>query len=194
AVTFFGLLQVFFNQFGYDREGFRALVLLPASRRYILFAKNLAFAPIVGVLGLVLLVLVTVLAHLPPLVVLAAALQLVAMFLFLSIAANFFSILVPYRIAAGSMKAAKPPAKTVFMILLTQLLFPLLALPIFVPPLLGLLSETLGWLSLSVVDALLSGLLLALAVVLYRLSLHSLGQFLERREKGILLIVSHDAE
>jgi ABC-2 type transport system permease protein len=194
AITFFGLLQVLFNQFGYDREGFRALVLLPASRRYVLFAKNLAFAPIVGVLGLVLLVLVTVLAHLPPLVVLAAALQLVAMFLLLSIAANFFSILVPYRIASGSMKAAKPPAKTVLLILLTQLLFPVLALPIFVPPLLGLLSEALGWLSLSVVDALLSSLLLAVAVLLYRLSLHSLGQFLERREQGILLIVSHDAE
>jgi ABC-2 type transport system permease protein len=194
AVTFFGLLQLLFNQFGYDREGFRTLVLLPASRRHVLFAKNLSFAPVICFLGLVLLALITVLAHLPILVVLAACLQLVAMFLLISIAANFFSILVPYRIASGSMKAAKPPAKTVFMILLTQLLFPLLTLPIFIPPLLGLLSKTLGWLSLPIVDAFLSLLLLALAVLLYHHSLNGLGQFLEKREKDILLIVSHDAE
>ncbi|MDB6124003.1 MAG: hypothetical protein JWQ71_2996 [Pedosphaera sp.] len=194
AGTFFGLIQVLFNQFGYDREGFRALVLLPAARRDVLFAKNLSFAPLVGILGLVLLALITILFHLSPLVLIACCLQLVAMFLLISIATNFFSILTPYRIASGSMKAAKPPAKVILMIILTQVLFPVLALPIFIPPTLGFVSEKLGWLSAPIVDVLLSLLLLALAATLYRLSLGSLGRFLEKREKDILLIVSHEAE
>ncbi|MDB6065366.1 MAG: hypothetical protein JWR26_1574 [Pedosphaera sp.] len=194
AFTFFGLIQIMFNQFGYDREAFRALVLLPVHRRHVLFAKNLSFAPLVGLLGLTLLAVIAVLAHLPLLIVLAAFLQLVTMFLFMSIAANFSSILAPYRVAAGSMKAVKPPAKTIFLILVTQMLFPVLVFPIFIPPLLGLLSEKMGWISAAPVDALLSILLLAAAALLYRVSLHDLGRFLEKREQKILLVVSHEAE
>jgi ABC-2 type transport system permease protein len=192
--TFFGMIQVLFNQFGYDREAFRALVLLPVPRRHILLAKNLSFAPPIGLLGLSLLVVLAVLAHLPLLILLAACLQLVTMFLFISIAANFSSILVPYRVASGSMKAARPPAKTFILIFVTQLLFPVLVFPIFIPPLLGLLCEKMGWLSAAPVDALLSLLLLAMAVLLYRISLDSLGRFLEKREQKILLVVSHEAE
>ncbi|EEF58921.1 hypothetical protein [Pedosphaera parvula] len=194
ALTFFGLLQLMFNQFGCDREGFRALVLLPASRSHVLLAKNLSFAPMVGTLGLVLLVLLTILAHLPLLALFASCLQLISMFLFLSVAANLFSIFAPYRMAAGSMKAAKPPAKTVLLIMLTQLCFPLLMLPAILPPLFGFLSEKLGWLPAGPINAMLSLGLLAIAAMSYYFSLPGLGRYLERREKDILLIVSHEAE
>jgi ABC-2 type transport system permease protein len=194
AITFFGLIQLMFNQFGYDREGFRALVLLPVSRHHVLLAKNLSFAPLAGVLGIILLALLTVLIHLPPLALLASCLQLVAMFLLLSIAANFFSILVPYRMTAGSIKATKPPAKTVLCIMLTQLFFPILMLPALLAPLFGLLSEKLGWLPAGPVNLLLSVGLLTIATALYYISLPALGRYLERREKDVLLIVSHEGE
>ena len=37
--------QILQNQFGMDRDGFRALVLSPIPRHQILFGKNLATAP-----------------------------------------------------------------------------------------------------------------------------------------------------
>jgi ABC-2 type transport system permease protein len=193
AITFFGLLQLVFNQFGYDREGFRSLVLLPASRRHVLLAKNLSFAPLIFLLGGVLLAILTIMAHLSPLALAACVLQLVSMFLLISIVANFFSIFSPYRMAAGSMKAAKPPAKTVFSILLSQLCFPVLMLPIFIPPLAGMLAGDGGFTS-GLVNILASLGLLACSILLYHFSLNGLGQYLERREKDILLIVSHEAE
>src|SRR5262249_41983203 len=81
--TFFGLLQLMFNQFGFDRDGFRALVLLPIQRRHTLLAKNLALAPVAFGLGLLLLLIVRAAAHLPWLVFVATCLQLLAMFLLL---------------------------------------------------------------------------------------------------------------
>ena len=48
AVVFsvFMLVQFFANQFGFDRDGFRALVLSPVDRRLILLGKNLACLPV----------------------------------------------------------------------------------------------------------------------------------------------------
>src|SRR5439155_13700085 len=79
--TFFGLLQLMFNQFGFDRDGFRALVLLPVRRRDTLIAKNLSLAPIAFGMGLAFLSILNALVDLPLLVFLPACLQLVATFL-----------------------------------------------------------------------------------------------------------------
>jgi len=45
VLTFFGMLGLMFNQFGYDRDGFRTLVLSPVPRERILLGKNLALLP-----------------------------------------------------------------------------------------------------------------------------------------------------
>ncbi|MDB6022774.1 MAG: hypothetical protein JWQ04_2631 [Pedosphaera sp.] len=194
AFTFLGLLQAMFNQFGYDRDGFRSLVLSPARRRDVLLAKNLSFAPIVMGLGLTLLVVMAVLMHLPLLTVFAAGLKLAAMFLLISIAANFVSVFAPYRVIAGSLKPTKPPAKMILLIFVTQLLYPVVMIPIALPPLLGFASEKLGFWPAPVVDAILSVGLLAVAVIFYKLSLTGAGEFLERREQRILLVVSQEVE
>src|ERR1017187_2405132 len=47
----FFLAQFFGNQFGFDRDGFRALMLSPADRRLILLGKNLATLPVGAVFG-----------------------------------------------------------------------------------------------------------------------------------------------
>ena len=54
-LVLFGMLQLMANQFGFDRDGFRVFVLCAASRRDILFGKNLSFAPLA--LGLAALLL-----------------------------------------------------------------------------------------------------------------------------------------
>ncbi|HWF20074.1 MAG TPA: hypothetical protein VG754_12450 [Verrucomicrobiae bacterium] len=194
AFTFFGLIQMMFNQFGFDRDGFRSLVLSPARRRDILFAKNLSFAPFAFGLGATLLIVLLFLLNLQVLGAIAALFQLGAMFLFLSMAGNFVSTLVPYRISAGSLKPTKPPAKIVFLILLTQMLFPVTMLPVALPPMLGFVCENYGLLPASLVDAVFSLLLLGLAIFLYKKALDGLGDFLEKREQQILLVVSQETE
>jgi hypothetical protein len=194
GITFFGLVQLMFNQFGYDRDGFRALVLLPTRRRDVLLGKNLALVPVVLFLGLGLLALLAVIARLPILVVLAASFQLIAMFLLLCIAGNFLSVMVPYRISAGSLKPAKPPLKVVLIIMVAQMFLPVLMIPVFIPPALGMLSAHLDWLPGALVDAFLSALLLAGTAFLYRSTLDPLGRLLDRREKQILLVVCQENE
>lgn len=192
--TFFGLIQVLFNQFGFDRDGFRLLVLSPASRQSVLLAKNLSMAPFVFGLGLIGLAVISVVMTLNPLVTLSGVFQLVTMFLALSIAGNFVSTWAPYRVTAGSLKPTKPPPKMILLVLVTQLLFPVAMIPIILPPLIGWGLANFGFWPAPVVDLILSAVFLALAVIFYKLSLKGLGDFLESREQKILLVVSQEVE
>jgi len=194
SFTFFSLLQLMFNQFGFDRDGFRALVLLPVERRRTLLAKNLSLAPVAVGIGLTVLLILKVLLHLPWLVFLAAYFQLAATFLILSIVGNFVSIVAPYRISAGSLKPTKTSGKTTLLIFASHLLFPVSMIPIFLPPTLGLLFGNSAWLPGAAVNALFSLALVALVAFFYWLSLHSLGDLLQRREMEILQVVSHEVE
>ena len=102
--SLFLLVQFLANQFGLDRVGFRALVLSPADRRHMLIGKNLASLPAGALSGLVLLIFVTMWMHLSPLVFVATTFQLISGLLISGIGGNLLSILVPYRIQAGSLK------------------------------------------------------------------------------------------
>ncbi|MHC4084663.1 MAG: hypothetical protein ACYSWZ_10025 [Planctomycetota bacterium] len=194
AFMFLGMSQFMFNQFGFDRAGFRTLVLSPVPRRQILLGKNLAFLPFAGVIGLTLIVLVKFALRIPFIYVLAAGMQLVAAFLLLSILGNLLSVLVPYRIAPGSLKPTKSSTKTNFLIFVSRLLFPMAMVPIFFVPVLGLLFSSLGWLKAAPTNFFLSAVLLGLLVFFYRLSLVPLGELLQRREKQILQVVTKEVE
>ena len=192
--TFLGMSHLMFNQFGFDRGGFRQLVLLPVPRKHILLGKNLAFLPIAIGIGLTFLVLAKIILSISFIIVLAAGLQLVAAFVLLSIAGNLISILVPYRIAPGSMKRTKTSAMTSFLIFISRLLFPVAMVPMLLPPATGLLMSHLGWLPAEPVDLVLSMVLLALIVFFYRLSLPGLDNMLLKREKRILQVVTAEVE
>ncbi|MCP4614659.1 MAG: hypothetical protein GY845_38760 [Planctomycetes bacterium] len=192
--TFLGMSHIMFNQFGFDRGGFRQLVLLPVQRRHILLGKNLAILPIALGIGLICLVLITIILHISFTIVIAAGLQLVATFLLLSIAGNLISILVPYHITPGSMKRTKTSAMTSLQIFISRLLSPLAMIPMFIPPAMGLLMSNLGWLPAEPVILLLSAILLGLLVFFYWLSLPGLGNLMLRREKQILKVVTEKVE
>ena len=194
VVSLFGPLQILCNQFGFDREGFRALVLLPVSRRRVLLGKNLALAPAVLALGLLLLIALAFMLHLPLLVVVAGLLQLGALYLVLCVVGNFASSLAPYRMAPGSLKPSKVPAKTMVLIFLTHLLFPVLMAPAFLAPAVAFgVNHWLGW-PMGLVDVAASLLLLGSTTLFYSVCLNPLAGFLERREKDILLVVSQEVE
>ena len=194
AFLCFGMLQLLFNQFGYDRAGFRAMVLSPAPRRWILLGKNLALLPVVAGIGGILLVLIKFAVDIPSLVILATGLQLLAVFLLLSTMGNLVSVLVPYRIAPGSLKPTKTHAGTTFLLVLMHMLLPLMVVPAFLAPIGAWLLSIAGWLPAGPANLLLSSLLLMLAALCYHRVLPSLGRLLQRREKTILDVVTHEVE
>jgi len=194
AFILFGMLQPMFNQFGFDRDGFRSFILLPAKRKYVLLGKNLAFLPIVFGPGLLSLVALYPVVHLTLTTLLAAVFQLTATYLLVCMVGNFVSITAPYRIAAGSLKPTKMPIKTSLLIFLSHLLFPVAMIPVFIPAVVELMLRTLDWAPMVPVNLILSVVLVAIVAFFYRFSLEGLGEFLGRREKDILLVVSQEVE
>jgi len=191
---FLSLSQLMYNLFGFDRSGFRQLVLLPVPRKQILLGKNLAFLPVAAGIGVIFLLLVKIVMGISLVIVLAAGMQMLAAFLLLSMVGNLISILVPYRVAAGSLKPTKSSKKTGFLIFISRMFFPMIMAPIFIPPAIGLLFFKVGWLPAAPVNLFFSAALLALLAFFYRLSLGPLGDLLQRREKEILQVVTKEIE
>ena len=191
---FLGLSQLMFNQFGFDRGGFRQLVLLPVRRKWILLGKNLAFLPAALGMGLTALTIVTLAMRISPVVFLAACLQLIAAFLLVSMTANLLSVLLPHHVAQGSLKQTKTSSTTTLLIFVTRLLFMPVMAVLFIPPGMGLLISRVGWLPAAPVHLLCSAVLAGLLGLSYKLSLIPLGDLLQRRERQILKVVTKEVE
>jgi hypothetical protein len=196
AVTFsiFILVQFFANQFGFDRDGFRSLILSPANRRLILFGKNLAVLPVGLGFGGILLALVSFWMRLSPLMILAALFQLVTLLLIAGLAGNLLSILVPFRIQPGTMKPTKLPALAMLVMILCQLLFPLAMSPVFAAPLFELLWRKADLPAFVPVNLIFSALLCGVMILVYWQALTPLGRLLHRRETKILGVVTVEVE
>ena len=194
AFSLFMLVQFLANQFGFDRQGFRAFVLSPVDRRLILLGKNIATWPVGATSCLLLLTMMSFWLRLPMLAVVAAVFQLATLLLIGSLAGNLLSILVPFHIASGSMKPTKLPARAMLTMVLFQLLFPVVMVPVFAPPLLEWLWQLAGWPVLFPVNLILSALLATLAAILYWQTLEPLGRLLQRREIKILNTVTAEQE
>ncbi len=194
VMVLFTLMQLVCNQFGCDRDGFRGLVLLPTPRERLLLGKNLALIPLAGAIMILPLVAVSVLAKLSLPVVLATLLQFAAAFLLYCAIGNLASILVPYRIAAGSLKPTKQSWQTSLGVMVVHLSFPLLVSPVFIPPALGFGLERLsGWPTGPVNFC--ASLVLAFAFgAVYKFTLPPLGRLLQRRETNILRAVTEVRE
>jgi ABC-2 type transport system permease protein len=182
------------NQFGFDRDGFRAMVLAPIDRWQVLLGKNLAAFPPAAASSTVLVVVLWLWIGLPALAVLASFLQLGIGLCLTMVAGNAMSILVPYRIQPGSMKPTKMPGLAMVTMVVLQMLLPVALTPIFLPPLAGYWSGRVGGPDASLVNALLSLVLAAIMAWGYWWSLGPLGRLLHRRETKILATVSVDVE
>ena len=188
------LFQFYGNQFGYDRDGFRALVLMPADRRLILLGKNLAIAPLTFGTGVIILGIATVLLRLPLLAFGAGVFQLLTMLCVLSIVGDYLSIIAPYRIQAGSMKAAKLPAKTVLLMVLGTFLMPVILLPAYLAPLAELVWRLGDGPAFVPVNLVCSAGIAGVALLAYRMALYPLGRLLRAREIEVLNIVTTEME
>lgn len=190
----FMLIQFLSNQFGFDREGFRTLVLSPVKRHHILLGKNLACAPFCFAFGVALLTGVAIWLRMPASDTIAAMFQLVALVMIASLGGNLLSIFVPYRIQAGSMKPTKVPALAMITLIISQMFFPLLMLPVFVPPLIGFLLHKIGIPAAALANLLASAILAAVMALVYGLTLAPIGRAMQRRESKILLAVTSNEE
>ena len=194
AFSLMGMIQLMTNVFGFDRDGFRALVLLPVRRRDTLLAKNICLLPIAFSFGALFLTILGFALRLKPTLLAAGLFQIGTAFLFVSMLGNWISIVAPYRIAAGSLKPTKTGTSTAFLIFFLHLLFPLAVLPVFLPALLEWGMGLFGWRFGLPVNLIASMVLLGAALWAYRFSLGPLGEMLERREKDILRVVTQEIE
>jgi ABC-2 type transport system permease protein len=194
ALAAFSVANVMSNVFGLDRNGFRALVLLPTRRHHILLAKNLAFFPLVLVMALVLLVVVKFLLHMSWLGLLAGLVQIPMAFLLFCLPCNLVSILVPYRIAVGTLQAKKVKPIVMLGVLITLASLPLILLPMLVAPGLQLLFTFMAWTPWLPVNLLASLGMLAVVAAGYWLLLPLEGRLLRRRELHILREVTEELE
>ncbi|MCX7009252.1 MAG: hypothetical protein NTY53_18740 [Kiritimatiellaeota bacterium] len=194
CLTMLGLVQLLFNQFGFDRDGFRALVLLPTQRWHILMGKNMALLGIGLPVFLLLLALLAISAHLGVADLVEACIGFCSALLALCALGNLLSILAPYRIAAGSLKPTNAKASSQFLLVVVGMFMPLLLLPLFVPPLLGFLCNEYTSLPGAVITLIGAVLLLGFSALLYGFTLKPLGRLLQRREQRILQIVTSEVE
>ena len=191
---FVGMMQIMFNQFGFDRAGFRTLVLSAVPRSRILLGKNLALLPFALVTGSIILLVAAIALQIPPVVFAAACLQLLTAFLLLSMLGNLVSSLVPHWVAPGSLKRTKAPAMKRFLMLLCHALAPAALAPVFLPALAGQLFSAAHWLPAGPTNLVFSAIELFIVVIFYRLSLPTLGDLLLHREKQILDVVTQEVE
>jgi hypothetical protein len=194
SFVFLSMLQLMFNQFGVDRDGFRSLVLLPVRRDHILLGKNLSYLPIAIGVGTIFLILLSCAGRIPLMAGFAAFLQMLTAFCLVSVIGNALSIVVPYRVAAGALKPTKVSAKTTLLIFASHLCFPLAMLPIFLPAGLAFLCESMGWMPWLPINLIFSMVLLMATAAVYWGTLGYFGALLQRRERTILHAVTQEVE
>ncbi len=189
-----GSIQFIGNQFGFDRDAFRAYVLSPAPRREILLGKNLAIAPLALGPAVVLIVAIECIFPMRIDYFLGVFVQLGSMFLLSCVLANCMSIAAPIPMPSGSFRPSRIKFGPVLLQIGFFMVFPIVLLPTMIPLgvdlLLAEFAGTNGWpigLGLSVA-------VFALVLWLYRRALTWEGMYLNRREQAILEIVTTKEE
>lgn len=183
---YFTFASAFFNLFGADRNGFRALMLLPVPRYRYLLAKNLALLPFVLLIGGALAALYAVVGQLQPAFLLMLAAVMLQIFLVFAAVGNYTSIYLPIPLDAHGMRPAAPGGITLLMGLLSLAVTVAAILPgaallfavMILGPMLGAAFNA-GMTAIAI-------LLLTGAAGGYAWSLRDCGRRLQRREHIVL--------
>jgi len=190
TMAMFSLIQLYQNQFGFDRDGFRVYVLCPASRRDILLGKNLSLAPIALSIGAMAVVALHFIHPMRVTHLAATLIQLVAAYLIVCMVGNLMSTIAPVAVAAGSLKAARPKTATALLQLLFAMLLPISLIPTLVPLGIELLLHHFGWATGIPIYLALSALELAVVVFIYLRAVAWQGLLLQKRQQRILDVVT----
>jgi hypothetical protein len=194
AFAIFMLVPFLCNQFGFDRDGFRSLLLAPVQRRDVLIGKNAACLALGLGMCTPLLLVATITLRPEPLVVASAMLQVATMLLTAATVGNVLSVLVPYRMSAGSLKATGLPPSAFLAVIGCQLFFPMLFVPAFLPSLVFLLWIRASWSMPGAVEGLLSLMVASATAWIYVSTLRPVARMLQRRETIVLARVTVENE
>jgi hypothetical protein len=190
-ICVFSVSQLSQNAFGFDRNGFRAFVLSPTSRRDILLGKNLALLPVVLAMGLLVLAGFQFLLPLRWDHLLATCVQLVSIFLITCVTANLASIFAPMAVSSQALQKSHPQLSKILLQMVFAVLAPAACAPLIAPYGVEVGLSWLGWTSTSMpVYFLLTFPVLALVCWLYGICLRLQGQLLQERELSILEVVT----
>ncbi|MEI6210037.1 MAG: hypothetical protein WCR06_00285 [bacterium] len=124
----------------------------------------------------------------------AMALAFCTAFCWFSAAGNLTSIMIPFRISAGTMRAHKLKSSTALLVMLVGLLLMATGLLIFLPPALGLLCDRFHVFSSGLVTLIAAAIQAILTALLYWFTLAPLGRLLQQREQQILAVVTQEVE
>ncbi|MBC8870684.1 MAG: hypothetical protein H8E44_14775 [Planctomycetes bacterium] len=182
----FSLIQLYQNQFGFDRDGFRVYVLCPASRRDILLGKNLSLAPFALSIGTLAVLALQFIHPMRVTHLVATLIQLGSACLIVCMLGNLMSIVAPSAVAAGSLKSARPKTLTALLQVLFALLLPIALIPTLVPLGIELLLHFLGWARGFPAYMVLSAALLGIVAFVYLRVIAWQGRLLQRRQQKIL--------
>jgi ABC-2 type transport system permease protein len=195
TMTLFGLTQLAGNQFGFDRSGFRAYVLAPASREDILLGKNLSILPFAMGFGIIEVVLVQLVYPMRGLDFLGVLFEIGSMVLVYCILTNFLSMIAPLAQASGSLKPAKPRGMAlVFQLLFFFFIYPATTAITLLPFGIAVLLHFGDWLTSFPIFLVLALLELAVLVYIYPRILKVQGVLLQTREQKILEVVTSRVE
>src|SRR5207302_4481702 len=177
-----GKSQLLGNQFGFDRNGFRVFILSPARREDILLGKNLALAPLVLGLGLVLAVFIQLATPMPIERFLATLPQFFSMYLVFCLMGNCLSILAPTPSAGGVFKTRDIRGLPLVLHLGFLFVFPSTLAPMMLPFAIEVILEDLH-LAHGLPICLLLSILECIGIVyFYRFVLSLQGRLLQSRE------------
>ncbi len=190
SMTMLSYVQILFNLFGFDRAGFRAIVLSPCPREQVLLGKNLALAPLaLGVAGVALLCL-QLFRGIGFFALIATLVQLPVAYILFCLLGNVISMICPSATATGTLKPAQAKWVTITIHMLATLGSPLALLPACAALGIELLVHGSGYLTHLPIYLLLSIVQLGIIVWVYRRLLPMQGRLLQRRERAILETVT----
>ena len=180
------------NSFGLDRNGVRSFLLAPLPRHRILRGKNLAMAPVGIGISLTALAALWFLLPLGPFHVLGACLQAFSAYLLTCLIGNVMSILIPIRLKENTLRAENARLKPILTQLLPLVLLPVAFIPLMIPAGADFLLRLEGWQLGGLWFFLLHAIGLAGIAMLYGRAILVQGDLLQRREAGILEILTKE--
>ncbi|MGC1480676.1 MAG: hypothetical protein WA771_09235 [Chthoniobacterales bacterium] len=186
--------QLYANQFGSDRDGFRTYVLSPISGRDLLLGKNLVMLPLLLAVVWLLLGALALVWRMPVLLLVQALMQGASASVVVLGMGNVSSIFLPYHTSPGTLKPSRTKPHVMVALIGFTFVLPLVLLPVAAPTLIESILTLTGNGPSWPVGLIGSGVVLLTVSVFYWLSLAPLGRVLERRKLQILTAVTRAVE
>ena len=128
AVTMIGFPAFIFSTFSYDRDGFRAFILSPITRRDILVGKNLGIGILTMLSGILMIGIFQIFMPTTILVFISHHVLLFATYLLMCPIGNFLSVYCPVGLKRGTMQPTNAPVLYTILLYLGVLAAPLICL------------------------------------------------------------------